>query len=154
MSTLRDTLRGGAGAHLDLREGGEMRRSGDHSATSRLTTTGRRWKMSGKEDGGMKKTMVYAAAFAAGCLLALAPAPALPAAEPLDHTIRSGDNLHLIAGYYFGDPRQWKRVWKVNRKALGGPDLLVPGKTLRIVGSPDDNPLGTYEDYCSRVRGN
>ena len=101
----------------------------------------------------MKRTMTCAAAFAAGCLLSLAPAPARCENPPVDHTIRSGDNLHLIAGYYYGDPRQWKRVWKTNRKNLAGPNRLVPGKILRIEGFPDDSLLGSYDDFRSRVRG-
>ena len=101
----------------------------------------------------MKRTLTCAAALAAGCLLSLAPGPARCEAQTVEHTIRSGDNLHLIAGYYYGDPRQWKRIWKANRKALAGPNRLVPGKILRIEGSPDDSWLGSYEDFRSRVRG-
>jgi nucleoid-associated protein YgaU len=110
--------------------------------------------MARKEDERMKKIMACAAAVVAGCLLALAPAPVLGADQTVEHTIRSGDDLHLIAGYYFGDPRQWRRIWKSNRKALAGPSRLVPGKTLRIVGAADDNLLGTYDEYRTRVRGN
>ena len=101
----------------------------------------------------MKRTLTCVGALAAGCLLSLAPVPARCAAQTVEHTIRSGDNLHLIAGYYYGDPRQWKRVWKVNRKSLAGPNRLTPGRILRIEGSPDDSLLGSYEDFRSRVRG-
>ena len=85
-------------------------------------------------------------------LIAAAPAGA---AGPQDaiHEVMAGDNLHLIAGYYYGDPRQWKRVWKTNRKALAGPSRLAPGKTLRIEDFVDDNLLGSYDDYRSRVLG-
>jgi nucleoid-associated protein YgaU len=90
---------------------------------------------------------------AAGFLLSLAPAPARCEDQAVEHTIRSGDNLHLIAGYYYGDPRQWKMIWKANRKTLAGPNRLRPGKVLRIVGFPDDSLLGSYDDFRSRVRG-
>jgi len=101
----------------------------------------------------MKRMLVCVVATAAGCLLFLAPAPARCSNQTVEHTIRSGDNLHLIAGYYFGDPRQWKRIWKTNRKKLSGPSRLAPGKTLRIEGSADDSLLGSYDDFRSRVRG-
>jgi nucleoid-associated protein YgaU len=106
-----------------------------------------------KEDDGMKLTFACTAALAAGFLLSLAPAPARCESQPVEHTIRSGDNLHLIAGYYYGDPRQWKSVWKSNRKNLAAPNRLVPGKVLRIEGFPDDSLLGSYDDFRARVRG-
>jgi len=102
----------------------------------------------------MKMMLTWAAALAAGFLLCLAPAPARCESEPVKHTVRSGDNLHLIAGYYFGDPRQWRRVWKTNRPSLAGQNLLVPGRTLKIEGSSSDGWQGSYEDFRSRVRGN
>jgi len=123
------------------------------AARCALTMGGHRWKMSGKGDDAMKRMLTCAVAFAAGCLLAFAPGTARCAASTTEHTIQAGDNLHLIAGYYYGNPREWKRIWKTNRKALGGPDRLVPGKTLRIEGSSGDSLLGSYEDYRSRVRG-
>ena len=101
----------------------------------------------------MKLTFACTVAVAAGFLLSLAPAPARCEAQAVEHTIRSGDNLHLIAGYYFGDPRQWRSIWKSNRKNLAGPNRLVPGKTLLIAGFADDSLLGSYDDFRSRVRG-
>lgn len=101
----------------------------------------------------MKRMLTYAVALAAGTLLSFAPVPAHCADQTIEHEIRSGDNLHLIAGYYYGNPRQWKRIWKANRKALAGPNRLMPGKILRIEGSADDSLVGTYEEFRSRVRG-
>jgi len=101
----------------------------------------------------MKRTLTSAVALAAGFLLTLAPAPARCATQTVEHTIRSGDNLHLIAGYYYGDPRQWKMIWKTNRKNLAGPNRLKPGKILRIEDFLDDSLLGSYDDFRSRVRG-
>lgn len=118
-----------------------------------LTIAGHRRKMSTKEDDAMNRTLTLTVALAAGCLLFLAPAPARSEATSTEHTIRSGDNLHLIAGYYYGNPREWKRIWKANRKALAGPSRLTPGKTLRIEGTADDSLLGSYDEFRSRVRG-
>jgi len=101
----------------------------------------------------MKRTLTCAVAVAAGCLLSLAPAPARCATQAIEHTIRSGDNLHLIAGYYYGNPREWKRVWKSNRKHLARPNRLQPGRVLRVEGSSGKGWQGTYEDFSSRVHG-
>lgn len=101
----------------------------------------------------MKKSMILACSFVAGCALFLDPGVAPCAAETVQHTIRSGDNLHLIAGYYYRDPRQWKKIWKLNRKSLKGPNRLVPGKTLLIETSPGEGWEAPYEEFLSRVRG-
>ena len=101
----------------------------------------------------MKRTLTCSVALAAGFLVSLAPAPARCEAQDVEHTIRSGDNLHLIAGYYYGNPREWKRVWKTNKESIARPNRLSPGKILRIEGSPDDSLLGSYDDFRSRVRG-
>ena len=92
-----------------------------------------------------------AAAALAGAVLVPA-GPAL-AAETVEHAIRAGDNLHLIAGYYYRDPRQWRKVWKLNGKSVTRPSHLVPGRTLRverIAGVTWDIP---YEEFRARVRG-
>lgn len=85
--------------------------------------------------------------------MTLAPAPARCASQTVEHTIRSGDNLHLIAGYYYGDPRQWKKIWKTNRKSLVRPNNLVPGRVLLVDSPTGDGWRGSYEDFRSRVRG-
>jgi hypothetical protein len=109
--------------------------------------------MSCKEDNVMKRMLTCAVAVAAGCLVALAPVAARCAVQTIEHTIRTGDNLHLIAGYYFGNPRQWQTIWKSNRKTLAGPDRLVPGRILRIEGSSGAGWQDSYDDFRSRVRG-
>lgn len=92
-----------------------------------------------------------AAAALAGSLL-VPPRPAL-AVETAEHTVRAGDNLHLIAGYYYRDPRQWRKIWKLNGKSVTRPSHLVPGRTLRverIAGVTWEIP---YEEFRARVRG-
>jgi nucleoid-associated protein YgaU len=88
----------------------------------------------------------------AGCVLLFAPVRARCADQPVEHTIRPGDNLHLIAGYYYRDPRQWKRIWKTNRKPIAAPSRILPGKILRIEGSAGLSWEIPYEDFRSRAR--
>jgi len=101
----------------------------------------------------MKRASTCVVLLAAGCLLSLAPVPARCSTPTLEHTIRSGDNLHLIAGYYYRDPRQWKQIWKLNRRAIAAPNRLVPGKILKIDGAAGRGWEISYEDFLSRVRG-
>lgn len=77
---------------------------------------------------------------------------AMAAGEVVQHTVRAGDNLHLIAGYYFKDPRQWKKIYRLNKKNVRNASLLEPGTVIRVEvepGRPWDIP---YENFMSRVR--
>lgn len=95
----------------------------------------------------------FVCALAAGCALLAASAPVLAETRTVQHTVRSGDNLHLIAGYYYRDPRQWRRIWKLNRKSLASPSSLFPGRTLHLEVEPGAGWEIPYEEFLSRVRG-
>jgi nucleoid-associated protein YgaU len=102
----------------------------------------------------MKISWTCAAAFVlAGSAALLAPPAARASADVVEHAVVAGDNLHLLAGYYYRDPRQWKRIWKLNRKSLRGPSLLVPGTVLRVELEPGRRWEIPYEEFRSRVRG-
>jgi hypothetical protein len=66
------------------------------------------------------------------------------------HEVGPGDNLHLIAGYYYGDARQWERIWQENRKQVPNPNLLERGTLLRIPAVTI--PSEPYTDFVARVR--
>jgi hypothetical protein len=79
-------------------------------------------------------------------------APAVSAAEPAEvvHEVQPGDNLHVIAGYYYGDARQWTRIWKANRNQISNPNQIARGISLRV---PDGAvPAESYADFMTRVR--
>jgi hypothetical protein len=82
--------------------------------------------------------------------------PAVAAAEaasgPLDavHEVMTGDNLHLIAGYYYGDARQWERIWAANKAQVKNPNLLERGMLLVVPNaSAPDTP---YPEFAARTR--
>jgi len=86
-------------------------------------------------------------------LMVLCPgAPAAPAAPPQDalHQVMPGDDLRLIAGYYYGDTRQWERIWQANREQISNPNRIERGALLRI---PDAVvPAEPYADFVARAR--
>jgi hypothetical protein len=72
---------------------------------------------------------------------AAAPAsPASPAASPafealpreVQHEVERGQDLHLIAGYYYGDARRWEQIWQSNRDVIKNPNRITPGMVLRV----------------------
>jgi len=88
-------------------------------------------------------------------VLALAPQPAAAAtaavAGDLLHEVAPGDGLRLIAGYYYGDTRQWTRIWTANRDQLRNPNRLERGSRLVIPNAVA--PTEPYVEFAARTRG-
>ena len=74
-----------------------------------------------------------------------------PAGETLSHKVAEGDNLFLMAGYYYKDPRQWRRIFERNSDALADPNILLPGMVLAVEPEPDRQWDIPYEEFLSRV---
>jgi hypothetical protein len=97
---------------------------------------------------------VVASLLAIGAVV-VAPHVADAAAEPSGvqdsiHQVMPGDDLHLIAGYYYGDARQWERIWDANRDQIRNPNVIERGALLRI---PDAAvPAQPYPDFVARTR--
>jgi len=80
----------------------------------------------------------------------VALAAAAPGGQDALHQVLPGDNLHLIAGYYYGDARHWDRIWQANRDQVSDPNRIAEGMLLRI---PDVRvPEESYADFLARVR--
>jgi nucleoid-associated protein YgaU len=46
--------------------------------------------------------------------------------------VRRGDSLWKLAKRHYGDGRKWTRILKANRKRVGDPDLIRPGRRLYL----------------------
>ena len=69
------------------------------------------------------------------------------------HQIQREDNLHLIAGYYYGDARQWPKVYAANRNLIGAnPSVIHKGQILKILLPAGWAPLEPYDRFVARVR--
>jgi hypothetical protein len=85
-----------------------------------------------------------------GVRISTAGSPGLPEPQDALHEVMPGDNLHLIAGYYYGDARQWERIWEANRAPIPNPNRIARGMVLRI---PDVTiPVEPYPDFVARTR--
>src|SRR3990170_3316904 len=89
----------------------------------------------GRSLGAVLAVVVCALLGAAAPAVAAAPA-AGPAFEGLprevQHEGERGQDLHLIAGYYYGDARRWELIWQANRDAIKNPNRITPGMVLRV----------------------
>ncbi len=64
------------------------------------------------------------------------------------HVITSTqENLHLLAGYYYGNPRLWKKIYQQNRDVIANPNRLPVGQTLRIEVGEGWKPKFAYQDW-------
>jgi len=63
------------------------------------------------------------------------------------HVVASKENLHLLAAYYYGDPRQWKRIYRENRDVIRNPRILTIGQTLRISVEENWRPAFSYQEW-------
>lgn len=48
-----------------------------------------------------------------------------PATGVIEHTVRSGDRLDLLARHYYNDGRLWWRIFDANPEILYGGDAVV-----------------------------
>jgi len=71
--------------------------------------------------------------------------------ESITHEVVERDSLSLIAGYYYKDPRQWKRVFDHNSAALTDPNVIFPGTLLKIEADPERQWNIPYGEFLSRI---
>jgi hypothetical protein len=48
------------------------------------------------------------------------------------HTVEPGDTLSAIAENFYGDASKFRIIFAANRNQLDDPDIIVPGRDLRI----------------------
>ena len=70
----------------------------------------------------------------------------------VEHTVSKGDNLMLLAGYYYRDPRQWREIYSDNSSVLGDPNLLIPGTVLRVRDRRGGEWSISYEEFSHQAR--
>ncbi|MBA3498351.1 MAG: LysM peptidoglycan-binding domain-containing protein [Gemmatimonadota bacterium] len=51
------------------------------------------------------------------------------------YTVVPGDSLSKIAKRFYGDAKEWKRIYEANKDAIDNPDLIYPGQTFTIPGA-------------------
>lgn len=57
------------------------------------------------------------------------------------------ENLHLLSGYYYGNTRQWKRIYQDNRNIIKNPNRLPVGQTIRIQVGEGWRPRFSYQEW-------
>jgi nucleoid-associated protein YgaU len=55
--------------------------------------------------------------------------------EPFLYEVEENDNLHWLAAKFYGDARQWVRIYQANRERVRNPNRLRIGQQLLIPAS-------------------
>ena len=69
------------------------------------------------------------------------------------HLVGPGEDLHLLAAYYYGDARQWKKIYQANRSQIKNPNLIHVKQILRIEVPIDWKPPVPFSAWMEKVEG-
>ncbi len=81
------------------------------------------------------------------------PVPQTPTQKVLRlHQVKAGENLHLLSAYYYGDARQWRKIWELNKKQIPNPNIIRVGQILKIEVEPGWKPKFDLEQYKASLQ--
>lgn len=76
--------------------------------------------------------------------------PPEPPKKVVTHTVKRGEQLHLLAGYYYLDARQWVRIYQANMGTITNPNKIYPGQELFVIVEEDWEPPFDLDAYVER----
>ena len=71
--------------------------------------------------------------------------------EVIEHQVVEGDSFSLMAGYYYKDPRQWRKIYSLNSDSIDDPNVILPGTTVKVAADLSRQWDIPYRDFLSRV---
>ena len=48
------------------------------------------------------------------------------------HRVTVGEDLHLLAAKYYGNPRLWYIIYNANKNSIQNPNMIHPGQIIYI----------------------
>ena len=78
--------------------------------------------------------------------------PPEPPKKVITHTVKKGEELHLLAGYYYLDCRQWVKIYQSNLGTIQNPNKLYPGQELYVIVDADWEPPFDLDEYVETWR--
>jgi hypothetical protein len=68
------------------------------------------------------------------------------------HPVGEGENLHMLAAYYYGDARAWRVIYQYNKHTVRNPNVIRTGQVLQVYVDPCWAPRYNLEDFKSLER--
>jgi hypothetical protein len=83
-----------------------------------------------------------------------APMPSAPPAQEVIrlHRVGEGENLHLLAAYYYGDARTWPKIYNLNKKEIRNPNLIRVGQIIKIKVEPGWKPRFSLSEFMENEK--
>ncbi len=69
------------------------------------------------------------------------------------HQVGPGEDLHLLSAYYYGDARQWKRIYQVNRSQIKNANRIHVKQVLRVEVPADWKAPMPFSAWMEKVEG-
>ena len=70
----------------------------------------------------------------------------------VEHKVRAGEYLFMLAGYYYQDPRKWNWIYETNRDKIRNPNRIKPGQVLTIRVPKNWEPVVPYNVWYERTK--
>ena len=67
------------------------------------------------------------------------------------HTVKKGEELHLLAGYYLLNPRDWYVMYNWNSDVIRNQNRIFPGQELMIHVDNDWQPPYNLDEYIKSL---
>jgi len=69
------------------------------------------------------------------------------------HQVKAGENLHLLSAYYYGDARQWRKIWELNKKEIKNPNRINVGQMIKVEVDPGWSPKFDLDKFVAENAG-
>lgn len=67
------------------------------------------------------------------------------------HRVSKGEELHLLAGYYLLNAREWDKIYKWNSGLIKNKNLIYPGQELTVYVSKNWKPPYDLDKYVRSI---
>ncbi|HSE83028.1 MAG TPA: hypothetical protein VLB01_00605 [Thermodesulfobacteriota bacterium] len=74
-----------------------------------------------------------------------------PGKRRVAHTVQQGEELHLLAGYYRLNARDWYKLYIWNSDLVKNQNRIYPGQELVIYVANDWTPPYNLDDYVRSI---
>ena len=75
------------------------------------------------------------------------PPGAVQEGQIVSHPLTGEENLHLLAAFYYNNPRRWQEIYEQNRRLLRNPNRLPGGVTIKIQVAETWKPLLPWDQF-------
>jgi hypothetical protein len=70
----------------------------------------------------------------------------------VEHKVKAGEFLFMLAGYYYQDGRKWNWIYETNRDKIRNPNRIKPGQVLIIKVPKNWEPVMPYNVWFERTK--